>query len=175
MKKNRFLWQFAGFCLSTLAGTLLHFLYDWTGGSLWVAPFSGVSESTWEHMKLLFFPLFIWALIQSRFFKEQKNFWCIKAIGIIFGLVLIPVLFYTYNGAFGRSPDWLNIAIYFVAAAAAFALEWWLLAKTELPCPHPWIAFWAICFIGILFVVWTFSPPNLPLFQDPLTGTYGLS
>ena len=78
MKPNISLWQFAGFSLSSLFGTILHFLYDWTDKSLLIAPFSGVNESTWEHMKLLFFPLFIFALIQSRFFKDYKNFWCIK-------------------------------------------------------------------------------------------------
>ena len=61
MKRNFSLWQFAGFALSSLAGTLLHFLYDWTGNLVAVAPFSGVNESTWEHMKLLFWPLFIFA------------------------------------------------------------------------------------------------------------------
>ena len=69
MKQDLFLWQFSGFSLSSLGGTLLHFLYDWTNESILIAPFSGVNESTWEHMKLLFFPLFLFALIQSRFFK----------------------------------------------------------------------------------------------------------
>ena len=31
------------------------------------ALFSAVNESTWEHMKLLFFPMFVFALVQSRF------------------------------------------------------------------------------------------------------------
>ena len=61
------LWQAAGFAFATLGGTILHFLYDWTGGSILVAPFSGVNESTWEHMKLLFFPMLLFSLVQSRF------------------------------------------------------------------------------------------------------------
>ena len=119
MKPNISLWQFAGFSLSSLFGTILHFLYDWTDKSLLIAPFSGVNESTWEHMKLLFFPLFIFALIQSKFFKDYKNFWCIKLVGICTGLLLIPVLFYTYIGAFGSSPDWLNILFFFLSAGIA--------------------------------------------------------
>ena len=73
MKKASFLWQAAGFALTTLGGTLLHFLYDWTGGSILAAPFSGTNESTWEHMKLLFWPLFLFALIQRLYFKNQRN------------------------------------------------------------------------------------------------------
>jgi hypothetical protein len=28
--------------------------------------------------------------------------------------------------------------------------------------------------IGLLFILWTFFPPTLGLFRDPLTGTYGI-
>lgn len=174
MKRDISLWQFAGFSLTSLGGTLLHFLYDWTNEALLTALFSGVNESTWEHMKLLFFPLFIFALIQSRFFKEYKKFWCVKLTGIAAGLMTIPVLFYTYNGAFGKSPDWLNIMIFFMATAVSFLLETRLFKSNRLRCHRSQLAFGAICLIGILFVVFTFVTPQIPLFQDPLTGEYGI-
>lgn len=173
MKRSAFLWQAAGFAFATLGGTLLHFLFDWTGESILAAPFSGVNESTWEHMKLLFWPLFFFSLFQYRFFKEQANFWCVKLAGVLLGLVLIPVLFYTYNGIFGKSPDWVNIVIFYVAAAAVFLLEWWLFKQEILDRKRPWLAFAALCLIGILFVVFTFVPPQIPLFLDPTTGSYG--
>ena len=174
MKHRSSLWQLAGFALSTLGGTLLHFFYDWTGGNILVAPFSGVNESTWEHMKLLFWPLFIFALIQRLFIKEQKNYWCVKLSEILLGLVLIPVLFYTYNGVFGKSPDWINIAIFYASALLVFLFEWWAFKNDWLQCRYPKISFAVICLIGMLFVVFTFAPPQIPLFQDPLTGTAGL-
>lgn len=173
MRKS-LLWQAAGFAFSTFVGTILHFLYDWTGGSIFTAPFSGVNESTWEHMKLLFWPLFLFALIQRLFFREQENYWCVKLAEILLGLALIPVLFYTYNGVFGKSPDWINIAIFYISALLVFLFEWWAFKQERLPCKHPRFAFAAICLIGVLFVVFTFEPPQIPLFQDPLTGTYGI-
>lgn len=175
MKRDISLWQFAGFVLSTLGGTLLHFLYDWTGKSILIAPFSAVNESTWEHMKLLYFPMLIFALVQSRFFKERKDFWCVKLTGIMTGLALIPVLFYTYNGVFGKSPDRVNIAIFFISAAAAFIMETRLFKKDSVHCSLPWLAFAVICLTGILFAVFTFAAPQIPLFLDPITGTYGIS
>ena len=170
MKRDVTLWQFAGFTVTSLGGTLLHFLYDWSNQSIFAAPFSAVNESTWEHMKLLFFPMFIFALIQSCFFKEYKNFWWVKLSGIATGLVLIPTLFYTYNGAIGKSPDWVNIAIFFISSAVAFAPEAWLLKRGSMKWGLPWLAFALICLIGVLFVVFTFLPPQLPLFKDPLSG-----
>ena len=167
MKRNLSLWQFSGFCLTSLFGTLLHFLYEWTNESKLVAPFSAINESTWEHMKLLFFPLFVFAIIESRFFKDRENFWCVKLVGTITGLVLIPVLFYTYNGSFGKSPDWLNITIFFVSAAATFFLETKLFKRDLLKCRKPLVCFLALLGVGILFVIFTFMPPNLPIFKNP--------
>ena len=171
MKQRSILWQAAGFAAATFGGTILHFLYDWTGGSILVSPFSGVNESTWEHMKLLFWPLFLFALVQRLFFRDQKNYWCVKLAEILLGLLLIPVLFYTFNGVFGKSPDWINIAIFYISAAFVFLFEWWAFKKDWLPCQSPWLAFAAICLIGVLFVVFTYAPPQIPLFRDPFLET----
>ena len=174
MKRNISLWQFLGFGVASLGGTLLHFIYDWTNESPFAALFSGVNESTWEHMKLLFFPLFVFAVVQSFFFKEYDNFWCVKLIGTLSGLISIPILFYTYNGAFGKSPDWLNITIFFISAAITFLVETRLFKKEKPNCKRPYLAFVFLCIIAVLFFVFTFAPPQIPLFQDPLTNTYGI-
>ena len=174
MKRSIPLWQLMGFAITSLGGTILHYLYDLTGQSVYAAPFSGVNESTWEHMKLLFFPMFVFALIQSLFFKDYDNFWCVKLKGILLGLVLIPVVFYTYNGVFGKSPDWFNIAIFFISAAVVYLYETRLL-NNGYNCILPkWLSFALICIIGLLFIVFTFAPPEIPIFLDPITGTYGI-
>ena len=172
MKRISSLWQWAGFGVATLLGTILHFLYDWTGGSIWAAPFSGVNESVWEHMKLLFWPLFLFAVVQRMFFRERKYFWRVKLWSILLGLLLIPVLFYTYNGAIGKSPDWLNITIFYICAGVVFLFEHRAF-KTARHSSR--LAFFALCLVGTLFVVFTFAPPRIPLFLDPLTGIYGIS
>ena len=174
MKRSISLWQFLGFGITSLGGTLLHFLYDWTNESPVTALISGVNESTWEYMKLLFFPLFVFAIVQSFFFKEYDNFWCVKLIGTLSGLISIPVLFYTYNGAFGKSPDWLNITIFFISAAITFIVETRLFKKGKPSCKNQKFAFIALCIIAALFFVFTFAPPQIPLFQDPLTSTFGI-
>ena len=173
MKRSIDFWQIVGFGVAAIGGTLLHFLYDWLGEAVWIAPFSGVNESTWEHMKLLFWPMFIYAVIQYFFFKDRENFWCVKLKGTILGLTLIPVLFYTYNGVIGKSPDWLNITIFFVSAAVAYIYETRLFNAENTRCKSK-IAFALLCVLAILFIVFTFSTPTLGIFKDPITGTYGL-
>lgn len=176
MKRSTSLWQFVGFAVTSLAGTLLHFMYNWSDQSILWAPFAAVNESVWEHMKLLFFPMFVFALIESRFLgKEYEIFWCVKLAGIGLGLILIPVLFYFYNGAFGASPAWINIAIFFTADAAAYLFETWLFKQEKPLCASPVAAFVILCLVALAFVIFTFVPPAIPLFEDPVTKTYGLS
>ena len=174
MKRSIGLGQLMGFAVTSLGGTLLHFLYDWTGESVLVAPFSGINESTWEHMKLLFWPMFIFAIVQSFFFADRKEFWCVKLKGTLLGLGLIPVLFYTYNGVIGKSPDWLNIAIFFVSAAMAYIYETRQFNNETTSCKSPRKVFVLLCVIALLFIVFTFVTPQIGIFRDPLTQTYGI-
>ena len=174
MKRSIGLWQFFGFAFSVFGGTLLHFLYDLLGNAIWVAPFSAVNESTWEHMKLLFFPTFIYAIFESFFFREKENFLCIKKRGILLGIFLIPIIFYTYNGVIGKSPDWVNITIFFVCAAIEYVYETRLFQKGTPCCKKDRGSIILLCVVAILFVLFTFVTPEINIFKDPISGTYGI-
>lgn len=165
-----------GFFFVSITGTLLHFLYDRSGQRVLFALFSAVNESTWEHMKLLLFPMLLRALFQSKFRTDTICcFWCVKLYSITFGTALIPLLYYTYTGALGVQADWFNIAIFFLAAAAASILESHLFRHTAAcPLPQP-VCVFLLYLMAASFVVFTFCPPHIPLFQDPITGSYGLS
>ena len=174
MKRSIRLWQLWGFAVTALGGTLLHFLYDWLSQAAWVAPFSGVNESTWEHMKLLFWPMLLFAIVQSLFFRDREDFWCVKLRGILLGLMLIPVIFYTYNGAIGKSPDWLNILIFFTSAAISYIYETRLFNAKRLVCRSPRSAILLLFIIFLFFVIFTFWTPEIEIFRDPLTDIYGI-
>ena len=174
MKRSISLWQLMGFAVTSLFGTLLHFLYDLLGKPLWIAPFSGVNESTFEHMKLLFWPMLLFALVQGLFFREREDFFSIKMRGILLGIGLIPVIFYTYNGVIGKSPDWVNISIFFVAAAVSYLYELSLFRTGGARCKSQIWPFAVLFGVAFLFVLFTFAPPELGIFRDPLTGRYGI-
>lgn len=175
MKRSVSFWSFLGFVFVSVAGTLLHFLYDWLGQSAVVGVFSAVNESIWEHMKLLFVPLMVFAVFESRFLADgNDNFWCVKLLPTVVGLLVIPTLYYTYTGALGVKADWFNIAIFFIATALVFWLEAHLL-RGGYACRLPSTAAIAVLvFLAVLFVAFTFLPPHIPLFRDPMDGTYGI-
>ena len=125
-------------------------------------------------MKLIFFPMLLFAVIESRFIgRELESFCCVKLKGTLLGLILIPLIFYTVNGVFGKSPDWFNISIFFIAAAIAYIYETRQFKKAT-PCEHKKTAIALLCAIAIAFWVFTFYPPHIPLFLDPITNMYGI-
>ena len=169
-------WEIAGFIFTAAAGTLLHFLYEWSGDNAVAAAFSAANESVWEHMKMLAVPVVLFSMLQ--FFRTGKrfsNFWGVRGITALVGLLAIPVLFYTYTGILGRDVVWMDAAIFFAADALTFWLDGRLLERGAFGAAWQQLAGLAVLW-GLLFAfVWcTYRPPHLPLWRDPRTFSYGL-
>lgn len=167
-------WQIGGFLFVAVLGTLLHFLFDWSGGSIGAALLSAVNESIWEHMKLIYVPMLAFAWIEySVFGKTVSSFWCIKLAGFLTALLLIPVIYYVYTGIGGISVSWFNVTIFFLAAGIAMYRETRLFQRGRTCTMPGQLALGLILLIGILFIFLTFLPPRIPLFLDPVTQSYG--
>jgi len=75
---------------------------------------------------------------------------------------------------FGISADWFNVTIFFLAAGAAYYLEY-RLENSGCTCrisSGMWFA--VLLLIAAAFTAATFRPPRIPLFRDPLTGSFGI-
>ena len=175
MAKRLFYWELAGALFTAALGTLLHFTYGWSGGWIPAAAFSAVNESTWEHMKLLFFPMFLTSVVQLCCLgRTYPNFLAVRGVSTLAGTALIPVLFYTYTGVVGRHVMWADIAVFYLSVLGAFALDFRLLRRGRFT--SLWqqllglVILWGLAF---LFVFCTFHPPGLALWQDPVTLGYG--
>ena len=105
---------------------------------------------------------------------RPRGFLVYQLRGILLGFLLIPIMFYTYNGVIGKSPDWINIAIFFLSAAIAYIYETRLFHANKLPCRSPKYAIAILCAIVLLLIVFTFWTPEIGIFRDPLTGGYGI-
>lgn len=176
MKRELRRWEFIGFLVVGALGTLLHFVYDWTGQSRVAAAVSAVNESTWEHMKLLFLPFLLVTVVEFVVFSDAfRNFFACKAAAILLGLLAIPTIFYTLTGALGKLPDWGNITIFFVADALVFLVGYRLLTGGALRSGGAQIVGFVLLWVLLFAFVWfTYRTPYLPLFRDPLSGCYGM-
>lgn len=155
------------FLITVLMGTLNHFVYDWFGQNQLVGLLVPINESIWEHIKLLFFPmLFASIYIHYRYRKEYPGFIVSLLWGILYGCLLIPVLYYTYTGVIGFHTSVIDIAIYYISVLAAY-----LKAYSHYTSPQKknsiFLPRLLILCLMAAFWVFTFLPPKLPLFAAP--------
>ena len=150
-------------------GTLSHFVYDWSNKNTVLGYFFPVNESNWEHLKLIFFPTVIFSLIEYCFVKKEiKNYLFAFSVSVIIGILSIPVLFGTYTGILGYSVDFVNIAIYFISVIIMLFCKNKIIESEKFDGEFYKIASAVIIFgITILFIVFTYNPPEIALFVSP--------
>ena len=185
---------------TSVMGILFHFAYDFLGQNKIAGLFFPINESTWEHLKLLYFPMLISIIVGSFFiFPKKSSYESNKsaascngqscyivglASGIYAGCIAIIVLFYTLNGIFGKTPDWLNITIYFVSVIIAHICFYdyavkpldntyeYHNRKNNQKCSNcagipVWLAIFAITALCVLFFVFTIYTPEIGIFKAP--------
>ena len=86
-----------GIIFISVFGTIFHFLYDLSNHNKVIGLFSSVNESTWEHIKILLTPTFIWSLIDGFIYGDGVNYFFAKSISLLFIIISIPLLFYGYS------------------------------------------------------------------------------
>lgn len=157
----------AGAIFVIIIGSVSHFVYDWSGNNFILGFFFPINESTWEHMKLCFFPMLIYSLYMNR--KLKHDYPCITSsllAGILLGTFLIPVLFYTYSGILGRNIMFFDIAVFFISVLFAFASVY----KMTLSCKMDacTVSLQSLIWIlAVCFFVFTYYPPKLGIFAIP--------
>lgn len=151
-----------------IAGCLLHFVYEWSGNSWITAWFSPINESTWEHLKLLFFPAMLVSILESLFLRQFYpgllfyRFW-----GICAGLAAIVVLFYSYTGILGFHLLWTDIACFILGVLTAFLLSLRQTLKNPKRHTGTVAAVSGFLVLTACFVFFSFWQPAIGLFTAP--------
>ena len=160
----------AGFVFTCIAGTLLHFLYDWSGQNKIVAAFAATNESVWEHLKLLWVPVLLFSIVGYFVYgKGRKNFLSVQYLSVLLGMSFITIVFYTYSGILGKNYALIDISLYYIGAALCWRFSYKNMQTERFSSPfivpvcRVLAALTAVC-----FVVWTYSPPTLGIFISPV-------
>lgn len=156
-----------------ILGVLLHFTFEWSNNNVLVGTFSPVNESTWEHLKLVFFPMLITTILI--YFYEGKNisnYLCAKVQGIILAMLFIIIFFYTYTGIIGTNFAIVDIGSFFIAVSLGQYVAYQKMQLT-VSCNKiiPVIVLLVLC---LCFFTFTFFPPHIGLFKDPVSGMFGI-
>ena len=104
-------------------GTLLHFVYDWTGQRRWVALFAAVNESYWEHIKIAFWPLFAYYAVL--FFiggNELPGFIPAATVALYSVPVTMIATVFAYKRFAGRNILYLDILMFIITMLISLLL-----------------------------------------------------
>lgn len=153
---------------TVIFGPLLHFTYEWSGKNDFIALFSPVNESTWEHLKLLFFPMFLFALFEfKKLGRLYNNYIISKALGIIAGLITIPLLFYGYTKILGTNYLILDIITFILGVIISNIISYVTMSRGYLSGKYYQILGGIVLVLLVISFLWfTFYPPNLAIFTS---------
>lgn len=162
--------EFVCFFIASILGVLSHFVYDWSNENAVVGLFFPFNESTWEHLKLIFFPIMFVSLVEYFYIhsSQKDSFICIKLYSALLAMALTIVLFYTYSGILGKNSDVLNILIYFISMASAYVFSFKKLNTKKQYFYAPKTCYIGFAVLTLLFIVFSIFPPSIGLFQSPL-------
>lgn len=150
-----------------IIGTLWHFVYDWSGKNNLLGFFFPINESTWEHMKLIFFPMLIYSVYMNNKIKEEYP--CVTSsllLGALSGTFLIPVFYYTYSGILGNNFLPLDIATFAASVILAFIAVYKLTLSCKLSSYTTLLKLLTVL-LAAAFLIFTYHPPDIGLFFNP--------
>ncbi|MCX8131561.1 MAG: DUF6512 family protein [Clostridia bacterium] len=164
-------WILLGIPVLSIAGCLMHFVYEWSGNLTAVGIFSPVNESVWEHLKLTFWPMLIWWI--SGYYLLNKRgkisaaqwFSSCTAAELVCPMVIVS-FFYSYTGALGIESLILDIFSLFLGIIAAQSFSLHLYKNAEFGNYCLYISITTLALLAAAFTIFTFTPPQLPLFMD---------
>lgn len=168
-----------GVLFVTILSGPAHFALDWIGRNQLAAILLPVNESVWEHLKLIYLPATLWILGSWLFWKKRRpgfdsGRWLLAgAASMLIALLFMLVFFYTYTGAFGIESFLLDVLSLPAGLALGQAMAWHILRYARPRSWHRAAALGVFLLLLIVFAVFTFRAPVIPLFRDRPTGTYG--
>lgn len=103
-----------------------------------------------------------------------SNFFTAKAIGTSAMVIFIPVVFYSYTAFTEESIFTIDILTFIIAVVVGQIVGYRLMQKRKFSKVTDIISIVALFLLAVIFVVFTFYPPHLPIFQDPTVIQHGV-
>ena len=160
------------FLIYSVSGTLLHFLFALSKKSVVVGIFAAVNESVWEHIKILFTPVFVTSFI-SFLINKECNFY-ILAVELALGMLLIIVLYEIKTFIFKAKYGFINIICFYVVCFILSLIHYKLQGLKINPFING-ISLIPVLIVFGMYLTFTIFPLKHKYFKDPITGTYGIN
>lgn len=175
MNKNKIvIWQISAILFSIVIGTILHFTYKWSNQNVFIAAFSAINESIWEHLKLVFYPMLLFAIIEGFFiYSKSNNYIEAKTIALFFSILFIIISFYTYTGVIGKSIFYIDILIFILSIILGEYICYKFFITTDKSTKTSKIlSLLLIVVLLVCFIVFSYNTPKINIFKHPVAEIY---
>jgi len=165
-----------GAVFMTLAGSAMHFVYDWSGQTTIVGLVGPVNESIWEHAKLVFWPPLLWYVFAALFLRRMHRYEVTgAAAAALWFMPAFQTAFYYLYAAITRGDLFFMDLVDFELTVILEQLLFYRPA-VGLRCTTAGrvVGIVSVAALAGIFFALTFQPPHLPVFRDPQNGTYSL-
>ncbi len=162
-----------GALFTTIMGIIGHYMYDLFQQNALVGLIFPVNESTWEHLKLLFFPFLFWIILSGILSTNHAviSHMDAAAIGCFSGMLAIVALFYTYSGILGFNVGFINIIVYIIGVILSFYIYYLLSISdsmnTDLSGTENLEGVLFFIIMVVMFIAFTLITPRLGIFAEP--------
>ncbi len=158
--KKLVLWDIFLFVAVGVLGPVLHFASP-IPLLHFIAP---INESIWEHLKLLYYPAVLVALVRRLTTgKLQHGILTTFAEGILLSMLLIIILFYTYSGIIGTFYLWADVLIFYLSDLV-LTLYVHIRSSRQKKSSLPGLLI--LLLLAGCFFCFTLNPPDLGIFRD---------
>ncbi|HEY8364537.1 MAG TPA: DUF6512 family protein [Haloplasmataceae bacterium] len=162
-------WELIGIIFIAGIGVFLHYAFELSDYNQFIALIAPVNESLWEHLKMAFYGMVIYALVEYIFVGHTyKNFIFAKALSSLLACFLVAVLYYGYT-SFLDPKLYLDIIIFVVAIIIAQLISLGILKSKFYIKGLNYIGLLALFLTALLFASFTYDPPTDQLFKELLS------
>ena len=165
---------YIGIVFICLVGTLLHFTYELSHHNKYIAIFSAVNESTWEHVKICMTPTIIWSIYEIIKYGISTNFLVAKSLSLLVIILLIPILFYSYTIFSKKSILFIDVICFYITVICSQLVFKNVITLNGISNTYVIISIILLIIELIAYLYLTFNPFKNFIFKDPITKKYGL-
>ena len=182
-KRAVLLWEIVAFFIIMIGASALHFAFELSGFSEPFALFASVNESTFEHLKLFFWPALAVALVEHAYVKDKvNNYWWGKMLALLATPIAVILSFYFYLGIAlpltGTGYLALDIGTGAFGVAVGNIVAYRVLTAPDRGLVRRNVGLPIIAAMALMMAMVAFVPPGFFLFENffgyEYTGEFGI-
>jgi len=183
IKRRLIFWEIGSFIWVALAGSALHFAFELSEFWQPLALFSSVNESTWEHLKMYFWPGLIYALVQYTYTKDvANNYWVAKLVSLLATPLGIIISYYGYLSItlpiYGTGFFEMDLMTMVIGLTCSSILAYKIMVRPKINSVPKLYVVSAYLTLTAMFSTFTYYPPKIFLFENffgyEYKGEYGI-